>query len=614
MAKIEIKMPKMGESITEGTVIVWLKQPGDAVGLDEALLEIGTDKVDTEVPSPEAGVLAEILVPEGDTVDVGTVIAFLETDVSKAVAAPAAGPADSASGALSAAPAAASAPAPTSASASAATASAAPAPAFASAPAATTAPEAPAAVVASMASGAPVQVVMPKMGESIVEGTIISWAKQAGDSIDMDETLLEIATDKVDTEVPSPAAGVVVQLLFEEGATVEVGTPIAIIASGAAVSASGATAPAVAPLAAGAAASATAAASGASALAPASGASTPAAARAPASAPAGNGVAGPIPRHDEAGRFYSPLVRSIAETEGISLAELGAIQGSGREGRITKDDLFAHLSTRGARAASPATVAAPAAAAVPRAAVAPVVSPSGDRVEVIKMDRMRQIIAEHMVRSKATSAHVTSFAEIDVTNLVKLREQEKAAFLEREGVKLTYTPFFVHAAVDALKDHPLMNGSVEGLEILVRKDFHIGIAVAIGNSGLVAPVMRYAGQKNVAGLAHAAADLATRARSKKLQPDELQGGTFTVTNVGSLGSIMGTPIINQPQVAILATGAITKRPVVLEDPEMGDVIAIRQMMFVSLSYDHRIIDGAMAASFLHRYREALEGFSPGYEL
>jgi 2-oxoglutarate dehydrogenase E2 component (dihydrolipoamide succinyltransferase) len=243
----------------------------------------------------------------------------------------------------------------------------------------------------------------------------------------------------------------------------------------------------------------------------------------------------------------------------------------------------------------------------------PVARESG-RTQIVQMDRMRQIIAEHMVRSKATSAHVTSFAEIDVSALVKLREARKAAFLEREGVKLTYTPFFVHAAVEALKDHPLLNASVDGKQIHMHRDFHIGIAVAIGKSGLVAPVMRYAGQKNVAGLAHSAADLATRARSKKLQPDELQGGTFTVTNVGSLGSIMGTPIINQPQVAILATGAITKRPVVLEDPELGDVIAVRSMMYVSLSYDHRIIDGAMAASFLNRYREVLEAYSPSDEV
>jgi pyruvate dehydrogenase E2 component (dihydrolipoamide acetyltransferase) len=582
MAKVDVAMPKMGESITEGTVIVWLKKPGDTVELDEPLLEIGTDKVDTEVPSPAAGILAEILVQEGDTVEVNTVIARLETDVNAAIeTAPAA------------APPAAAKPAPVVAAARvAAPASAAPAP-VASAPT-------PSAEVATMAAGEPVQVVMPKMGESIMEGTIISWAKKPGDPIELDETLLEIATDKVDTEVPSPTQGVVVQLLFEEGATVEVGTAIAIIASGATAGAAPAP-PAAAP------------------AAPQQ-AAQPAAhgtAQVPApAAPSGDGAAGPIPRHDEEGSFYTPLVRSISEAEGVALHELKSIHGTGRDGRVTKADLMGYLKTRGA--AVPATQAAPAPAAAPAAprpsAPSQVVATGDGRVEIIKMDRMRQIIADHMTRSKATSAHVTSFAEIDVTRLVRLREAEKAAFLEREGVKLTYTPFFVHAAVEALKEHPLMNSSVSGTEIVIRKDFHIGIAVAIGSSGLVAPVIRYAGQKNIAGLAHAANDLAARARSKKLQPDELQGGTFTVTNVGSLGSIMGTPIINQPQVAILAPGAITKRAVVMEDPEIGDVIAVRSMMYVSLSYDHRLVDGAMAASFLRKYRVALEAYSPGYEL
>ncbi|MBO6577142.1 MAG: 2-oxoglutarate dehydrogenase, E2 component, dihydrolipoamide succinyltransferase [Rhodothermales bacterium] len=567
MAKIDVTMPKMGESITEGTVIVWLKKPGEAVELDEPLLEIGTDKVDTEVPSPAAGVLAEILVEEGETVEVNSVIARLETDAEAAVSdAPSEAP-----------PAAAAEPEP---------AAAAPA----AEPAA--APSSGGAAVATMAAGEPVQVVMPKMGESIMEGTIITWAKQPGDSIELDETLLEIATDKVDTEVPSPAAGVVVQLLHEEGATVEVGAPIAIIATGdgAAVAPAAPQAPA----------------------APAQAPATPA----PTPAPSGDGTAGPIPRHDDEGSFYTPLVRSIAEKEGVSLAQLKTIQGSGRDGRVTKADLMGYLRNRSTTPApTPAApAAAPAAPTPSRPAPAPVVATGDGRVEIIKMDRMRQIIADHMTRSKATSAHVTSFAEIDVTNLVRLRESEKAGFMQREGVKLTYTPFFVHAAIDALKDHPLMNGSVQEKEIVVKKDFHIGIAVAIAKTGLVVPVIRYAGQKNIAGLAHAAADLAARARSKQLQPEELQGGTFTVTNVGSLGSIMGTPIINQPQVAILAPGAITKRPVVIEDPNIGDVIGIRHMMYVSLSYDHRIIDGAMAASFLQRYREALEGFSPGYEL
>jgi len=435
---------------------------------------------------------------------------------------------------------------------------------------------------------------MPKMGESIMEGTVLAWHKQPGDAIELDETLLEIATDKVDTEVPSPAAGIVSEILVPEGDTVEVGTRIAVI------SAPGSTpvqqAQAAAPVA-------------EAVAAPAS-----VAAAEVATAHAGDGA--PIPRKGADGSFFSPLVRSIAEKEGVSLSELQSLSGSGRENRVTKADLMAYLQQRGQAPAASTPAAAPAAPTAAPVSFEPTQQgeAGGSRVEIIKMDRMRQIIAEHMTRSKATSAHVTSFAEIDVTNLVRFREANKASFLEREGIKLTYTPFFVFAAVEALKDHPILNSSVEGQEIHVRKDYHVGIAVAIGKTGLVAPVIRNAGQMNVIGLAHAANDLATRARSKQLLPDQLSGGTFTVTNVGSLGSIMGTPIINQPQVGILATGAIKKRPMVIEDPNIGDTIAIRSMMYVSLSYDHRIVDGAMASSFLRRYTDVMESFGPHGEL
>ena len=559
MATVEVSMPKMGESITEGTVIEWIKKPGDAVEMDEALLEIGTDKVDTEVPSPAAGVLTEVRVEEGSTVDVGTIIAVIETEASEAVVveqpapeAPASGPADEAPPA--------DAPAPS--------------------------------TNGSSADG--VDVLMPKMGESIMEGTVLAWHKQPGDAIELDETLLEIATDKVDTEVPSPAAGIVSEILVPEGDTVEVGTRIAVIS-----------APGSTPV-----QQAQAAASVAEAVAaPASVAAVEV-----ATAHAGDGA--PIPRKGADGSFFSPLVRSIAEKEGVSLSELQSLSGSGRENRVTKADLMAYLQQRGQAPAASTPAAAPAAPTAAPVSFEPTQQgeAGGSRVEIIKMDRMRQIIAEHMTRSKATSAHVTSFAEIDVTNLVRFREANKASFLEREGIKLTYTPFFVFAAVEALKDHPILNSSVEGQEIHVRKDYHVGIAVAIGKTGLVAPVIRNAGQMNVIGLAHAANDLATRARSKQLLPDQLSGGTFTVTNVGSLGSIMGTPIINQPQVGILATGAIKKRPMVIEDPNIGDTIAIRSMMYVSLSYDHRIVDGAMASSFLRRYTDVMESFGPHGEL
>ncbi len=571
MAKVEVTMPKMGESITEGTVIVWHKEIGDEVELDETLLEIGTDKVDTEVPSPAAGVLTEILVEEGDTVEVGTVIAMLETEPEAAADAPAAD-----------APDAADEPAE---------------------PEDTEAETEEVAEVpepeAKPAGEGRVEVVMPKMGESITEGTVIAWFKEVGDEVEQDETLLEIGTDKVDTEVPSPAAGVLQEILVEEGDTVEVGTVIAVLGSEAA-----ATAAAPAP-------------DTESAAEPDT---EPADVPEPA-APSGDGTArepvpaggGEIERRGSDGRFYSPLVRSIAETEGLSMAELESIDGSGREGRVTKEDVLSYLETREEQPAAPQPGAAPEPTQAPAQAVKEGAGYDG-RVEVIKMDRMRQIIADHMVRSKSTSAHVTSFSEVDVTNLVNLRERNKKAFQEREGVKLTYTPFFAKAAVDALRDHPVLNASVDGDEIILKKDFHIGIAVAIGKKGLVAPVIRDAGQKNLIGLTRAAADLAERARNKQLQPDELQGGTFTITNIGTLGSLMGTPIINQPQVAILATGAIKKRPVVIEHPDLGDTIAIRHMMYVSLSYDHRIIDGSMGASFLQTFGNALESLDPDGEL
>ncbi|MEM6289486.1 MAG: dihydrolipoamide acetyltransferase family protein, partial [Bacteroidota bacterium] len=451
-------------------------------------------------------------------------------------------------------------------------------------------------------------------------GTVLEWKKAVGEAVEQDETLLEISTDKVDSEVPSPEAGTLVEILVQEGETVDVGTPIAVIGSGAAASGS-----APAPEA------------GGDAPAPYETSTGGAAAEVAAAAPAvreaqavAAGEAGPIPSRDEAGNVYSPLVRSIAEAEGVSLAELQSIAGSGANGRVNKDDVKAYLEARasapmGQSASASVPAATPAATPVPvapapaaqpptraeaaKAVATPTTDAAGERVEVIEMDRMRQLIAEHMRRSKDTSAHVTSFAEIDVTGLVRHREAHKAEFQRREGVKLTYTPYFIEAAIEPLREHPLLNSSVEGTRILVKKDFHIGIAVAIGTKGLLVPIVRNAGQQNLTGLAHTVADLADRTRNKKLQPDELQGGTFTITNVGSLGSLMGTPIINQPQSAILSPGAIVKRPVVVTGPDGEDVIAIRHMMYVSLSYDHRIIDGSMAASFLAAYRRQLEAYA-----
>ena len=594
MAQVDVEMPKMGESITEGTVIAWHKDPGDEVEQDEILLEIGTDKVDTEVPSPAGGVLTEQLVAEGDTVEVGTIIARVETEAEEAVVdespdAPADDTADD--------------------SADEADASSEPAPASGDTGGG-----------GGAAAGEEVEVVMPKMGESITEGTVIAWYKEVGDAVEVDETLLEIGTDKVDTEVPSPAEGVLKERLVEEGETVEVGTVIALLAAEAeegAVEAPVQDAPDTQQ--------ADEPAPGTDDMPSPSGDGT--VSEAPEPAPAGGGE---IKRRGSDGRFYSPLVRSIAKEEGLSMAELESIEGSGRNNRVTKEDVMGYLETREAQPTPSAEPAgAPSRPAQPQQQPSSPSAPAqrgsytveegpseaelqqqyGQNIEVEPMDRMRKITAEHMVRSKATSAHVTSFAEADVTGLVRFREAQKEAFQEREGIKLTFTPFFVKAAVEALREHPVLNASVEGDKIVMKKDYHVGIAVAIGNKGLLAPVIRHAGDYNVAGLARKAASVAERARNKELQPDELQGGTFTVTNIGSLGSLMGTPIINQPQVGILATGAIKKRPVVIEDDDLGDVISVRHMMYLSLSYDHRIIDGAMGASFLQKVVDVLESFS-----
>ena len=437
-----------------------------------------------------------------------------------------------------------------------------------------------------------VEIIMPQMGESITEGTVVEWHKKLGERIEQDETLLEIGTDKVDTDVPSPAAGVVAEILVEEGETVGVGTLLAVIAD------ENEEAPrAPEPV--------------KEAPEPVSQPTPPPTPPAPvvsdppeppsdhlteASAFAPKGAA--APKQGASDSFFSPLVRSIAEQEGLSISELQSIAGSGRDGRVTKKDVLDYVAGRsedGSGFPEPQ----------------PVEPAEGPEVRVVKMDRTRQIIAEHMVRSKATSPHVTSFAEADMTNLASFIQREKEAFLKREGAKLTYTPFFVHAAIEALREHPVLNASVNEDEIVLRDDFHINIAVAVGKTGLVAPVIRNAGRQSFADLARSVADISDRARNKRLHPDDLQGGTFTITNIGPIGGLKGTPIINQPQVAILAVGRIQKRPVVIEDPRLGDVIAVRQMAWLSLSYDHRIIDGAMGSSFLTSFVRIVESMGTG---
>ncbi len=578
MAKVEVVMPQMGESVMEGTVIEWSKNVGDTIEVDETLLEIATDKVDTEVPSPEAGVIVEIKYEEGDTIEVGQVIAVIETDASAA-------------GDVSA-------PAPV--------AEPEPEPAAVSEPTPVAAPEpAPAPAPAASAGGETIEVVMPQMGESVVEATVIGWMKEVGESVEEDETLLEISTDKVDSEVPSPATGTLVEIRAQIDDTIEVGQVIAVIAVGEGAAVSTPSSPA----------------------APTAPAPTPEPApqAAPTSAPAAtNGVSnGSEPqRIGNDGRFYSPLVRSIAQKEGISQVELETIQGSGQGGRVSKKDILSFVENRGsAPAAQPAPAAAgglskPVSSA---AATKSSIISSGQlniqthatgEVEIIKMDRMRKIIAEHMVESKQTSAHVTTFADVDVSRLVKWRNENKEKFFQQTGNKLTFTPLFIEAIIQAMREFPLINSSVVGDEIHVKRDINFGLAVALGQGGeggLIVPVIKKAQDKNLSKLAQDVSELAIKARNKKLSPDDLVGGTITLTNYGSVGNLMGTPIINQPQVAILGTGVIEKRPVVIET-ETGDMIGIRHMMYLSMSYDHRIIDGAHGGAFLNRIKQLLENF------
>lgn len=422
------------------------------------------------------------------------------------------------------------------------------------------------------------ELVMPKMGESVAEATIIKWLKKPGDSIELDEPVLEIATDKVDSEIPSPVAGILEKILFDEGQTILVNGVIAIINTSAEATSS----------------------------APASAPAPVAAAKAPevvvASAPASSAVES-ISSKSESGRFYSPLVRNIAKEEKISMQELDSIPGTGKEGRVTKDDLMNWLSNR-----KPGQTSAPAPAAAPAKAapVAPAVSMNaGD--EIIEMDRMRKLIADHMVMSKAVSPHVTSFVEVDVTNMVLWRERVKKDFEKREGEKITFTPIIIEAVARAIKDLPMINVSVSGTSIIKRKNINIGMATALPSGNLIVPVIKNADTLSLVGITKSVNDLATRARANKLSPDDISGGTFTVTNVGSFGNVMGTPIINQPQVAIMAVGVIKKKPAVLETPQ-GDVIAIRHMMFCSLSYDHRVVDGSLGGSFIRKVADYLEAF------
>lgn len=451
---------------------------------------------------------------------------------------------------------------------------------------------------------ATVDLVMPKMGESIMEATILKWHKQPGDTVRMDETVLDIATDKVDSEVPSTAEGVLEELLFQVNDVVAIGSVIARIRTGAAEPARTAT-PVAAPPAED------------DELAAVEVPYVPAATSVPAPASVASGT----------NKFYSPLVLNIAAQEGVSMTELERIPGTGNEGRVTKKDILQYVSSRsnGSVASAVSAPAAPAPAPKPMAQPAVVMEQKpqvetgmqrsaayGGNVEIVEMDRMRRLIADHMVRSKATSPHVTSFTEADVTNLVQWRDRVKKDFERREGTKITFTPLFIEAIVRCIKKFPLINSTLDGNNIIVKKDINIGMATALPTGNLIVPVIRNADQLNLVGLARQVNGLADAARNNKLKPEDIADGTFTLTNVGTFGSLMGTPIINQPQVAILAVGAIKKRPVVIETPH-GDAIAIRHMMYLSMSYDHRIVDGSLGATFLTAVGKELENFKPERE-
>ena len=531
-----LTMPALGESVTEGTVTRWLKSEGDHIAVDEPLLEVSTDKVDTEIPSPVAGTLQKIVVGVDQTVAVGADLAIIE-DGAAAQAAPVATPAP-----------VAATPAP--------------------------APVVPTPVAPPASNSAGTVITMPALGESVSEGTVTRWLKNVGDSVAMDEALLEVSTDKVDTEIPSPVAGTLLAIDVPVDSTVPVGARLGLIGSAnGAVPA--APAPPVAPVV-------------AAPVAPV--VTTPVVSAPPVVTP----VAAPAAAQSDA--YVTPIVRKLAAELGVNLA---VIQGSGIGGRIRKEDVQA--------AAKPvATFSAPAAqSSTPAAAKSSPVAASPLRGTTVTMSRLRKVIAARMVESLQVSAQLTTVIEVDVTKISRLRDRAKATFEAREGVKLSFLPFFAVAVCEALKVHPVLNSSVEGDQITYHGAEHLGIAVDT-ERGLLVPVIHNAGDLNMGGIARKISDLAARTRDNKVSPDELGGGTFTITNTGSRGALFDTPIINQPQVAILGLGAIVKRPMVVRGEDGGETIAIRSMVYLGLSYDHRVVDGADAARFLVTLKERLE--------
>jgi 2-oxoglutarate dehydrogenase E2 component (dihydrolipoamide succinyltransferase) len=555
----KVTMPALGESVTEGTVTRWLKAEGDTVAIDEPLLEVSTDKVDTEIPSPYAGVIEKILVPVDSTVLVGADLVIIND-----------GSAGSAPAPVAAAPVAApAAPAPVI-----------PKPTPPAAPVAPVVVQAVASPVAPAAAGAATIISMPALGESVSEGTVTRWLKNVGDAVAVDEALLEVSTDKVDTEIPSPVAGTLLSIDAPADTTVPVGARLASIGTSGAVAAP--VAPPVAPPV----------------------AVAPPAPVAPV-APAAPFNSMPAPVANNSDLYVTPLVRKIASDAGIDLA---TVRGTGVGGRIRKQDVYeAAERARVATPVAPQIPSAPAASAAPVATSAPKVAAAASplRGTTVPMSRLRKVIASRMVESLQTSAQLTTVIEVDITKISKLRDRAKKSFEEREGVKLTFLPFFAVAVCEALKQHPVLNSSVDGENIVYHGTENLGIAVDT-ERGLLVPVIKDAGDLNLGGVARRIVDVAARTRDNKISPDELSGGTFTITNTGSRGALFDTPILNQPQVAILGLGAIVKRPIVVGDADGGETIAIRSMVYLAISYDHRIVDGADAARFLATLKERLE--------
>ena len=536
-----VTMPALGESVTEGTVTRWLKAEGDHVNVDEPLLEVSTDKVDTEIPSPVAGILTKIVVAIDQTVAVGAELAIIADSANASAPTPA----------PVVAPAVVQTPAPV-------------APPVV-APVAAAAPVAP---VAPVASGSGTVITMPALGESVSEGTVTRWLKNIGDAVAVDEALLEVSTDKVDTEIPSPVAGTLLAIDVPVDTTVPVGARLGLIGG---ANAPVVSAPVVAPV---------------------------------VAAPVAPVVAAPVvaapvlaaaPVAQPADAYVTPIVRKLANELGVNLA---TVKGSGIGGRIRKEDLVA---------AAPKPVAQSVAAPVAQSSSKPApVATSPLRGTTVTMSRLRKVIASRMVESLQVSAQLTTVIEVDVTKISRLRDRSKSTFEAREGVKLSYLPFFAVAVCEALKQHPVLNSSVEGDQITYHGAEHLGIAVDT-ERGLLVPVIHNAGDLNMGGVARKIADLAARTRDNKVTPDELGGGTFTLTNTGSRGALFDTPIINQPQVAILGLGAVVKRPMVVKGEDGGETNAIRSMVYLGLSYDHRVVDGADAARFLVTLKERLEG-------